>query len=85
MDAWRAIHNWHTAKEDELWEAFQTARHTIYAERTHEREASQAAKEKLDFSSDYLEGCADEIMDRLVATNHEKSAGYGLDEHSLHA
>ena len=85
MDSWRAIHNWHTAKEDELWEAFQTARHTIYAERTHEREASQAAKEKLDFSSDYLEGCADEIMDRLVATNHEKSAGYGLDEHSLHA
>jgi hypothetical protein len=25
------------------------------------------------------------IMDRLVATNHEKSEGYGLDEHSLHA
>ncbi|MFU0812009.1 MAG: hypothetical protein ACFWTL_10235 [Atopobium sp.] len=65
--------------------AFQTARHTIYAERTHGQEASQAAKEKLDFSSDYLEGCADAIMDRLVATNHEKSAGYGLDEHSLHA
>ncbi|MGN0070704.1 MAG: threonine aldolase family protein [Atopobiaceae bacterium] len=41
--------------------------------------------EKLDFSSDYLEGCEDSIMERLVATNHEKSAGYGLDEHSLHA
>lgn len=44
-----------------------------------------ATMEKLDFSSDCLEGCADEIMDRLVATNHEKSAGYGLDEHSIHA
>lgn len=54
MDAWRAIHNWHTAKEDELWEAFQTARHTIYAERTHEREASQAAKEKLAEEADKL-------------------------------
>ena len=54
MDAWRAIHNWHTAKEDELWEAFQTARHTIYAERTHEREASQAAKEKLAKEADKL-------------------------------
>ncbi|MEE8681039.1 MAG: beta-eliminating lyase-related protein [Olsenella sp.] len=41
--------------------------------------------EKLDFSSDYLEGCADPIMERLVATNHEKSEGYGLDCHSLRA
>lgn len=34
--------------------AFQTARHTIYAERTHEREASQAAKEKLAEEADKL-------------------------------
>ena len=54
MDAWRAIHNWHTTKEDQLWEAFQTARHTIYAERTHEREASQAVKEKLAEEADKL-------------------------------
>lgn len=41
--------------------------------------------ERLDFSSDYLEGCADPIMRRLVQTNHEKTAGYGLDEHSERA
>lgn len=41
--------------------------------------------EKLDFSSDYLEGCADPVMERLVRTNREKSAGYGLDGHSEHA
>ncbi len=45
-----------------------------------ERDAS--TMERLDFSSDYLEGCADPIMRRLVQTNHEKTAGYGLDEHS---
>jgi len=47
MDEWRSIHSWHTAEEDELWDAFQTARHTIYAERTKEREAAAEAKKKL--------------------------------------
>ncbi|MGN0075671.1 MAG: threonine aldolase family protein [Parafannyhessea sp.] len=41
--------------------------------------------EKLDFQSDYLEGCADPVMERLVRTNHERSAGYGLDAHCEHA
>ncbi len=36
----------------------------------------------LDFSSDYLEGAHPSIIERLAATNLEKTAGYGLDEYS---
>lgn len=32
-----------------------------------------------DFRSDYLEGAAPEILERLIATNKEKTVGYGLD------
>ena len=31
------------------------------------------------FESDYLEGCLPEIMERLIKTNYEQTAGYGLD------
>ena len=31
------------------------------------------------FESDYLEGALPEIMNRLVSTNYEQTAGYGLD------
>lgn len=41
--------------------------------------------QKLSFSSDYMEGAHPKILERLVETNLEKSAGYGLDEYSQSA
>ena len=38
--------------------------------------------ELLSFSSDYMEGAHAEILQRLVATNLEQTAGYGLDTYS---
>ena len=38
--------------------------------------------ELLSFGSDYLEGAHAEILQRLVATNPEQTAGYGLDPYS---
>ena len=38
--------------------------------------------EKLYFASDYLEGAHPSIIQRLVETNLEHTAGYGLDEYS---
>ena len=37
---------------------------------------------KLSFSSDYMEGAHPDILKRLMDTNMEKSAGYGLDEYT---
>ena len=37
---------------------------------------------KLCFASDYMEGAHPEILRRLLETNLEKTAGYGLDEYS---
>ena len=37
---------------------------------------------KIDFSSDYTEGCHEAILRRLIETNSEKTTGYGLDEYS---
>jgi len=38
--------------------------------------------EKMSFASDYMEGAHPEIMRRLMETNLEKTAGYGMDEYS---
>ena len=35
-----------------------------------------------DFSSDYMEGAHEKILSRLLETNSEKTAGYGLDPYS---
>ena len=40
---------------------------------------------KIDFSSDYTEGCHEAILRRLLETNSEKTVGYGLDEYSASA
>lgn len=37
------------------------------------------------FTSDYTEGCHPKVLEKLIATNMEQSAGYGLDEHSENA
>ena len=37
---------------------------------------------RIDFSSDYTEGCHEAILRRLLETNTEKTVGYGLDEYS---
>lgn len=37
---------------------------------------------RLNFSSDYMEGAHPKILERLLATNSEKTVGYGLDEYS---
>lgn len=37
--------------------------------------------DKLHFESDYMEGCAPEILRRLTEINYEKNIGYGLDVH----
>lgn len=37
---------------------------------------------RIDFSSDYTEGCHEAILRRLLETNSEKTVGYGLDEYS---
>ena len=37
---------------------------------------------RIDFSSDYTEGCHEAILRRLLETNAEKTVGYGLDEYS---
>ena len=39
-------------------------------------------EEKLYFASDYMEGAHPAILQRLLETNMEKTAGYGLDEYS---
>ena len=41
--------------------------------------------EKLCFASDYMEGAHPAIMQRLVATNLEQTAGYGQDAYSAAA
>lgn len=40
---------------------------------------------RLEFASDYMEGCIPEILTRLTETNLEKSSGYGSDEHTARA
>ena len=37
---------------------------------------------RLFFASDYMEGAHPDILKRLMDTNMEKSAGYGLDEYT---
>ena len=37
---------------------------------------------KLNFASDYMEGAHPQILQRLMETNLEKTAGYGFDEYS---
>ena len=37
---------------------------------------------RIDFASDYTEGCHESILRRLLETNAEKTVGYGLDEYS---
>ena len=46
---------------------------------------NQKTNTKLSFASDYLEGTHPAIMQRLIETNLEKTAGYGLDEYSASA
>jgi len=41
-----------------------------------------AMSELLSFGSDYMEGAHPEILQRLIETNMEQTAGYGLDEYS---
>lgn len=36
---------------------------------------------RLEFASDYMEGCIPEILTRLTETNLEKSSGYGVNFH----
>lgn len=38
--------------------------------------------EKLNFTSDYMEGAHPAIMERLLATNLEKTTGYGMDHYT---
>lgn len=33
------------------------------------------------FENDYAEGCIDEILEKLVATNYEQTAGYRVDDY----
>ena len=35
------------------------------------------------FQSDYLEGCAPEILEELIKTNNKQQAGYGNDDYCL--
>ena len=37
---------------------------------------------RLSFASDYMEGAHPLILQRLLETNMQKTAGYGLDEYS---
>ncbi len=37
------------------------------------------------FTSDYCEGCHEKILQRLIETNMEQTAGYGTDEYCAHA
>ena len=37
------------------------------------------------FTSDYCEGCHEKILQRLIETNMEQTAGYGTDEHCARA
>lgn len=39
----------------------------------------------ISFESDYNNGCHQAILDRLVATNDERSTGYGLDDYCIAA
>ena len=41
-----------------------------------------STKQKLSFASDYMEGAHPEILRRLLETNMEQTAGYGLDAYS---
>lgn len=35
------------------------------------------------FNSDYLEGCAPEILEELIKTNNKQQNGYGVDDYSI--
>ena len=37
------------------------------------------------FDSDYMRGCCPEILQRLISTNMEQTAGYGSDDYSVRA
>lgn len=37
------------------------------------------------FENDYAEGCIDEILEKLVATNYEQTAGYRIDDYCISA
>lgn len=86
MDAWRALHNWHTPEEDELWEAFQTARHTIYAERTKEREEAADTKKHLAEEAKKLAGSrewkatSERFRELMAAWRQAGSAGHEEDD-----
>lgn len=41
-----------------------------------------STKQKLSFASDYMEGAHPEILRRLLETNMEQTAAYGLDAYS---
>ena len=40
---------------------------------------------RLNFASDYMEGCIPEILQKLTETNYEKTSGYGSDPHTANA
>ena len=42
-------------------------------------------KQRISLASDYMEGAHPKIMERLMETNLEKTAGYGFDPYSLQA
>ena len=47
MDEWRATPNWHTPREDELWNEFQSKRKAFYDRRSHVREEAANKKREL--------------------------------------
>lgn len=50
-----------------------------------DRPSTKERRTKLFFSSDYMEGAHPAILERLLQTNMEKTAGYGLDKYSQSA
>ena len=50
--------------------------------KNNRRNNRKTMNNKLSFSSDYMEGAHPEILKRLLDTNMEKTAGYGLDEYT---
>ncbi|MGI6754872.1 MAG: DUF349 domain-containing protein [Atopobiaceae bacterium] len=86
MDAWRAIPNWHTPREDDLWNEFQTLRRTFYDGREEARAACAKVKRALIAEAKQISQssewklAAEKSQQLMEQWRHAGSAGHDEDE-----
>lgn len=86
MDQWKAAKGWRTPREDELWEAFHTARTEFRAGREAQRKEAKAAKTALAeeaeaaLAAHNFRGGARHMQDLMNRWKSVPSAGHDVDE-----